>query len=149
MAMKSIEISLGHAAWHSPWFVQLPKNSSMVSTMFSVRLHRSAWPWGNRFRCWILAAVNRLAALFGHAATHAPQPMQAAASIAASAASFGTGVMFASGAEPVGIEMYPPDSMMRSKAARLTDRSLMMGKPAARHGSITMWSPSVNLRMCS
>ena len=36
-AMKSIEISFGHAASHSPWFVHEPKNSSIVSTIASVR----------------------------------------------------------------------------------------------------------------
>ena len=41
------------------------------------------------------------AAELGHAATHAPQPMHAAASKAVSAASLGTGIRFASGAEPV------------------------------------------------
>ena len=40
-------------------------------------------------------------AAFLQAAAHAPQPMHAAASNAASATSFGTGVMFASGAAPV------------------------------------------------
>ena len=46
------------------------------------------------------ADVNSCAAEFGQAATQAPQPMQAAASIAWSAASFGTGTELASGAEP-------------------------------------------------
>ena len=52
-----------------------------------------------------LAAVNRLAAPFGHAATQAPQPMHAAASIAASATGFGIGIRLASGAPPVGAVM--------------------------------------------
>ena len=51
---------------------------------------------------------------FGQAAAQAPQPMQVAASNARSAATFGTGVEFASTAAPVLTEMYPPDSMMRS-----------------------------------
>ena len=48
-----------------------------------------------------MAEVNSWAAPFGQAATHAPQPMHAAASNAASATSFGTGMMLASGAAPV------------------------------------------------
>ena len=43
-----------------------------------------------------MAAVKSWPAPFGHAATHAPQPMHAAASIAASAASLGTGITLAS-----------------------------------------------------
>ena len=53
----------------------------------------------------ILAAVNSWPALLGQAATQAPQPMQAAASMAASAAVLGTGMRLASGAEPVLAEM--------------------------------------------
>jgi len=41
---------------------------------------------------------------FGQAAAHAPQPMQAAASIARSASCLGIGVEFASGAEPARAE---------------------------------------------
>ena len=37
-AMKSIEISFGHAASHSPWLVHEPKYSSIVSTIASTRL---------------------------------------------------------------------------------------------------------------
>ena len=75
--------------------------------------------------------------------------MQAAASIAASAAFFGTGVRLASGAEPVLTEMKPPASMMASSGLRSTMRSRITGKAVARHGSMVMVSPSVNLRMCS
>src|SRR5690242_2168904 len=107
-AMKSIEISFGHAASHSRWFVHEPKYDSIVSTIATVRDQRSAWPCGIRLRCASFAEVNSCAAPFGHAATHAPQPMHAAASIDVSAASFGTGMRFASGAEPVGTVMYPP-----------------------------------------
>jgi len=82
--MTSIEMLFGQADSHSPWLVQEPKYCSMVSTIASVRLKRSAWPWGSRLRCEILAPVKRLAAPFGHAATHAPQPMHSAESIAAS-----------------------------------------------------------------
>ena len=44
-----------------------------------------------------MAEVNSCAAPFGHAATHAPQPMHAAASIAASATGFGIGIEVAVG----------------------------------------------------
>src|ERR1700712_1341788 len=100
VAMKSIEISFGHASWHSPWLVHEPKNSSILSTMASVRRYRSAWPWGSRLRWASLAEVNSCAAELGQAATQAPQPMQAAASIAASATGLGIGIRLASGAEP-------------------------------------------------
>ena len=49
--------------------------------------------------------MKSCAAELGHAATHAPQPMQAAASKEVSAASFGTGVRFASEAAPVFTEI--------------------------------------------
>ena len=45
--------------------------------------------------------------------------------------------------------MYPPASMIRSNAERSTTRSLMTGKAAARHGSTTIVSPSLKLRMWS
>ena len=147
--MKSMLISLGQAASHSRWLVQEPKYSSITSTIASVRRERSGWPWGSRFRWASLAAVKSWPAPLGQAATHAPQPMQAAASIARSAFSFGTAIRFASGAEPVGAVMKPPDSMMRSNAPRSTTRSLMIGKPAARQGSTVIVSPSANSRMCS
>jgi len=44
-----------------------------------------------------LAEVNSIAAEFGQAATHAPQPMQAAASNAVSASSFATRMASAGG----------------------------------------------------
>jgi hypothetical protein len=44
--------------------------------------------------------VNSIAEPLGQAATHAPQPMQAAASMARSACSLGIGTALASGAEP-------------------------------------------------
>src|SRR3989441_9742627 len=84
--MKSIEISLGQAAMHSPWLVHAPNPSaSICSTMFTTRLERSGWPWGRRPRCEAFAATNSIAEALGQAATHAPQPMHAAASIARSA----------------------------------------------------------------
>jgi len=50
-----------------------------------------------------------MADAFGHAATHAPQPMHAAASIARSAAGFGTRIEFASGALPVRVGNEHPN----------------------------------------
>src|SRR5215218_3313915 len=85
----------------------------------------------------------------GQAVTHAPQLMQVAASNAASAARFGTGIAWASGAVPVGAEMYPPAWMIRSNALRSTTRSLMTGNGCALNGSISMTSPSEKDRMCS
>ena len=48
------------------------------------------------------ARARRYIAAVGHAATQAPQPTQAAASMAVSASPFGTGRPFASGAPPRG-----------------------------------------------
>src|SRR5512139_3903035 len=103
--MKSCGISLGQASVHSPWLVQEPKYSSIVSTMASDRRYRSGWPWGSELRCQSLAEVNSWAAELGQAATHAPQPMQAAASMAESATSLGIGTSLASWAVPVGALM--------------------------------------------
>ncbi len=103
--MKSMLISFGHAASHSPWLVQLPNSCSIVSTIAATRWYRSGCPWGSSDRCDTFAAVNSCAAPFGHAATHAPQPMHAAASIDPSAASLGTRMRLASGAAPVGAVM--------------------------------------------
>ena len=75
--------------------------------------------------------------------------MHAAASIDASASCFGIGIAFASCALPVGAVMYPPAEMIRSNALRLTTRSLMTGNARARHGSMTIVSPSRKLRMWS
>src|SRR3954452_11019237 len=103
--MKSIEISFGHAASHSPWLVHDPKNCSIVFTMLVTRSQRSGWPCGSRLRCITFADVNSCAAPLGHAATHAPQPMHAAASIAVSDTDFGTRIRLPSGALPVGAVM--------------------------------------------
>jgi hypothetical protein len=100
--MFSILISFGHAASHSPMFVQFPKSSSLYrATIRNARLDRSAWPCGSKPRCEIFAPVNNAADAFGQAATQAPHPMHAAASIARSALSLGTGIAFPSGALPV------------------------------------------------
>jgi hypothetical protein len=40
--MKSMLMFFGHAASHSPWLVHEPKCSSIVSTIASTRLQRSA-----------------------------------------------------------------------------------------------------------
>ena len=72
--------------------VQLPKPSSSIwPTMLMTRPLCSTLPWGNRPRWDALAEVNSMAELFGQAATQAPQPMQAAASMAWSASTLGTG----------------------------------------------------------
>ena len=63
--------------------------------MFRARCARSGWPCGRRPRWLIFAPVNSAAAAFGHAATQAPHPMHAAASIARSAFCFGTGMRVA------------------------------------------------------
>ena len=143
-------ISLGQTASHSPWLVQAPKPLGVhLRDHGQTRSARSGWPWGRRPRCETLAAVNSMAEAFGHAATQAPQPMHAAASMARSALALGTGMALPSGAPPVATEMKPPAAMMRSKAPRSTTRSLMTGKARARHGSMVIASPSLKLRMWS
>ena len=56
-----------------------------AATILRTRSQRSGWPWGSSASCATLAAVNSMAEAFGQAATQAPQPMQAAASMAWSA----------------------------------------------------------------
>ena len=90
-----------------------------------------------------------MALALGQAATQAPHPMQAAASMESSAFSLEMGRALASWGEPVGTLMKPPAAMMRSKAPRSTIRSLMTGKASARQGSMVTLSPSLKLRMCS
>ena len=53
--------------------------------MFSTRRSRSGLPCGKMPRCETFAETNSIADAFLHAATHAPQPMHAAASMASSA----------------------------------------------------------------
>lgn len=85
-AMLSTLMPFGQAASHSYWFVQLPKPSASICfIMARTRLERSGWPCGSRLRWAILAEVNSMAEAFLQEATQAPQPMQAAASKAASA----------------------------------------------------------------
>lgn len=82
-----------------------------------------------------MAAVKSIAEALGHAATQAPHPMQAAASIAMSASALGTGMALPSGAEPVETPTKPPAATIRSKALRSTTRSLRTGNARARQGS--------------
>ncbi len=96
-----------------------------------------------------MAATKSIAEAFGQAATHAPQPTQAAASMERSAAGFGIRMAFPSGALPVATLTKPPAAMIRSKAPRSTMRSFRTGKAFARHGSRTTSSPSRKLRMWS
>ena len=92
--------------------------------MLRTRRSFSALPWGSRPRWETLAATNSMALAFLQAATQAPQPMHAAASIARSASSLGTGSALASGAPPVFTETKPPAWMMRSKARAVHDQVL-------------------------
>src|SRR5687768_1381712 len=101
-AMVRMLICLGQTASHSPSFEQEPNPSASAwRTMFSARERRSGLPCGSSVRCETLAPTNKWAEAFLHEATHAPHAMQAAASIAASASSRGTGTELASGALPV------------------------------------------------
>ena len=84
----SCEISFGHSASQAPVFVQCPNpSSSILSTIAITRLSLSGWPWGKDANCDTLADTNKLADAFLQAATHAPQPIQAAASNAYNASS--------------------------------------------------------------
>src|SRR5207237_7036657 len=96
--------------------------------MLTTRRVRSGSPCGKSARCETFAAVKSIADAFGHAAAHAPQPMHAAASIERSDACFGTGIEFASGADPARAEINPPARTIRSSALRSTTRSLTIGK---------------------
>ena len=57
---------------------------------------RSTWPCGRRARWLILAEVNSAADAFLHAATHAPQPIQTAESMASSTTGCGIRMALAS-----------------------------------------------------
>jgi hypothetical protein len=82
-------------------------------------------------------------------ATHAPQPIQAAAINALSASSFGIGNEFPSWALPVFTDTKPPDAMIRSNELLSTTKSFITGNAIARQGSTTIVSPSLKLRMCN
>src|SRR5512146_1376532 len=108
-AMFETEMPTGQAASHSLVFVHPPKpSSSMRATIACTRLARSGRPWGNSANCDTLAETNSMAEAFLQAATHAPQPMQVAASNALSASCLGTSTALPSGALPVLTETYPP-----------------------------------------
>src|ERR1700709_2270657 len=97
---------LGQDAEHSPMLVQPPNPSrSCCAIMLTTRSLRSGWPCGISPRWVTLAAVNSIDEALGQAATHAPHPMQVAASNAASESFLGIGVEWASGAVPVGALM--------------------------------------------
>ena len=139
-----MEISFGHTASQAPVKVQLPNPSlSIWATMLITRLFLSGCPCGSKPRCATFAERNNEADAFLHAATHAPQAMQAAAANEASALSFSTGMALPSTALPVFTEIKPPAWMIRSNAVRSVTRSLITGKPFARQGSTTMVSPSL------
>ena len=96
-----IEIPAGQAASHSSVTVQPPKPSLSIWAIIDVtRSRRSGLPWGKRARCDTLALTKSMAEAFLHAATHAPQPIQAAAFIARSESSCGTRIALASGGVP-------------------------------------------------
>jgi hypothetical protein len=75
------------------------------------------------------ADVKSIAEAFGQAATHAPQPMHAAASIAGRRP-FGMGIALPSGADPVLTEMKPPACDDAVERERSTTRSRITGKAA-------------------
>src|ERR1700730_14107990 len=107
-AITSSGINLGQTAEHSPILVQLPNSSARAAATISrARVSRSGCPCGRTPRWAIFAPVNKDAEALGHAATQAPQPMQAAASIEVSAAGFGTGMALPSGALRAGTGMKP------------------------------------------
>ena len=85
-AIVEIGISFGQTASHSPSFEQLPNPSASIrSTIATTRAARSTSPCGSSAEVRDLRAVKSAADAFLHAATQAPQPMHAAASIARSA----------------------------------------------------------------
>src|SRR5262249_2959357 len=100
-AMFEIGTSFGPTASHSPSFEQLPNPSASAWAIIAVtRLVRSGCPCGSIASCEILALMNRCADAFLQAATHAPQPMHAAESMAVSAIAFGPRTALPSGAPP-------------------------------------------------
>src|SRR5262245_55258005 len=101
-AMLDREISFGQTASHSPMFEQPPKPSESIwATIRCTRLWLSGWPCGSKANLDTKAPTNREADPVGQAATQAPQPIQDAESIAASATDLGTNTALASGAPPV------------------------------------------------
>src|SRR5690606_15174982 len=107
--MLVIEIFLGHSTSQAPVFVQFPKpSSSIFATIDLARRAASTRPCGNNANWLTLAETKSIADPFLQAATHAPQPIHAAASIAISASSRGMGIALASGTPPVLTDTYPP-----------------------------------------
>src|SRR5690554_904784 len=107
--MLLMEMFLGHSTSHAPVLVQFPNpRSSILATIDLARLVASTFPCGNSASWLTLAATNSMADPFLQAATQAPHPIQAAASIAISASSLGIGIAFASGIPPVLTDTYPP-----------------------------------------
>src|ERR1017187_10403735 len=85
-AILTTEIFLGHSASQALVFVQLPKPSSSIALIiFKALSSRSGLPCGSKLNWETLADTKSIAEPFLQAATHAPQPMQAAASNASSA----------------------------------------------------------------
>jgi hypothetical protein len=90
-----------------------------------------------------------MAEALGQAATQAPQPMQAAASIARSAFSFGTGIALASWA-PAGVHRDEAAGLDDAVERAAVDHEVLehrerLGAP----GLDQISSPSLKLRMCS
>src|SRR5207247_9589837 len=102
---------------------------------------------GKKDKCETFAAVKSIADPFGQAAAHAPQPMQAAASMARSALCLGIRIEFAAGAEPARALMKPPAWTIRSSALRSITNSLTIENAPTRNGSIMIVAPSLNFRM--
>ncbi len=69
-----------------------------MATIFNALRLASILPCGNKASCETLAETNNIADEFLQAATHAPHPMQAAASNALSASILLTRLALASGA---------------------------------------------------
>ena len=105
-AMLVIGISFGQTASHSPSFEQLPKPSASCRSTIARRApSRSTCPCGSSARWLTLAEVKSAAEAFLQAATQAPQPMQAAESIACSTTCFGIRIALPSCAPPTLIEV--------------------------------------------
>ena len=97
LAIFVIEIPFGHSTSHAPVLVQLPKPSSSIClTILSTLSLASTFPCGKYENCETFAETNYIAAAFLQVATHAPHPIQVAASNALSASSFLTGIVLAS-----------------------------------------------------
>src|ERR1044072_1327247 len=104
--MNSRLISFGQTASQAPVTVHPPNPwASIAETMLRTRRSFSTLPCGRRFRCETLAETKSIADAFLQAATQAPHPMQAAASIARSESDLETGSALPSGVPPVETEI--------------------------------------------